>query len=211
MVDGASLQANGKNRTAIPRTESENDMRMLQLVRLRAGLTLILCLTAAALGKGVSAQGPVSLDKYEVAATDSVEITVDERLLRMAATALSDKKPEERAVKELLAGLKGVYVRAFQFDREGVYQATEVEALRARFLAPEWSRVVGVRSRKYGENVDVFLSSSGSQLKGLAVVVASPRELVYVNISGDIDLVRLRELEGRFNVPKLDLYREGKE
>ena len=173
-------------------------------------VTLTICLTATALGQGVTTRRPAGLDKYEAVASGAVEITVDEGILRMAARALSDAKPDERAVKALLAGLKGVYVRAYEFDREGVYQPAEAEALRAQFRAPEWSRVVGVRSRKYGENVDVYLSSSAEQLKGLAVIVAAPRELVYVHVSGEIDLDRLRDLEGRFSVPKLDLYREGK-
>jgi hypothetical protein len=172
---------------------------------------LILTSSAAAVGQGVSSQRIPGLDMYEADASGSVEITVDERVLRMASRALSDRKPDERAIKALIDGLKGVYVRAFEFDREGVYQAAEVEALRARFSAPEWSRVVGVRSKKYGDNVDVFLSGSGEQIKGLAVVIAAPRELVYVNVSGSIDLEKLRDLEGRFSVPKLELYREGKE
>ena len=174
-------------------------------------LTLLLIPSEAAGGQNVNPQRPSGLDRYEAEASDSVEITVDEKVLRLAAGALSDRKPDERAVKALITGLKDVYVRAFKFDREGVYQPAEVEALRARFRAPNWSRVVGVRSRKYGDNVDVFLSSAGEQLKGLAVVIASPRELVYVHVSGDIDLERLRELEGRFSVPRLELYREGKE
>jgi hypothetical protein len=172
-------------------------------------LTLLFALSAAAGGQDVSLQPPSGLDRYEAAASDSVEITVDDRVLRLAAKALSDSKPEEKAIKALIGGLKGVYVRAFEFDREGVYQPAEVEALRARFRSPEWKRVVGVRSRKYGDNVDVFLLSAGEQLKGMAVVVAAPRELVYVHVSGDIDLERLRDLEGRFSVPKLELYREG--
>lgn len=167
--------------------------------------------SAAAGGQDSTLPRPSGLEKYEAEATDSVEITVDDKVLRLAAGALSDRKPDERAVKALVAGLKGVYVRAFKFERDGVYQPAEVEALRGRFRAPEWSRVVGVRSRKYGDNVDVFLSSSGEQLRGLVVVVASPRELVYVHVAGDIDIERLRELEGRFSVPKLELYREGKE
>lgn len=174
-------------------------------------LTLLLIPSAAAGGQNVDLQRPSGLERYEAEASDSVEITVDDKVLRLAAGALSDRKPEERAVKALVAGLKGVYVRAFKFDREGVYQPAEVEALRARFSSPGWSRVVGVRSKKYGDNVDVFLASAGEQLKGIAVVVAAPRELVYVHVSGDIDIERLRDLEGRFSVPRLELYREGKE
>ena len=175
-------------------------------------ITLSLLAPVAAGGQDATVPPPAGLEKYEAEATYSVEITIDDRLLRLAAGALSDRKPDERAVKALVAGLKGVYVRAFKFEREGVYQPAEVEALRARFRAPEWSRVVGVRSRKYKSgNVDVFLSSAGEQLKGVAVVVAAPRELVYVHVSGDIDIERLRDLEGRFNVPRLELYTEGKE
>jgi hypothetical protein len=174
-------------------------------------LTLLLLTSASAGGQDAAPPRPPGLEKYEAEATDSVEVTIDDKVLRLAAGALSDRRPDERAVKALIAGLKGVYVRAFKFEREGVYQPAEVEALRARFRSPEWSRVVGVRSRKYGRNVEVFLSSAGPQLKGLGVVVAAPRELVYVHVSGDIDLERLRELEGRFNVPRLELYREGGE
>jgi hypothetical protein len=174
-------------------------------------LALLLIPTAAAVGQNVSLQRPTGLERFETEASDSVEITVDDKVLRLAAGALSERKPDERAVKALIEGLKDVYVRAFKFEREGVYQPAEVEALRARFRSPEWSRIVGVRSRKYGDNVDVFLSSAGEQIKGIAVVVAAPRELVYVHVSGDIDLERLRELEGRFSVPRLELYREGKE
>ena len=186
-------------------------MRLLARALTCIALTLFLVPPATAGGQGPDSRRPAGLDKYEADASDSVEITVDERVLRMAAKALPDRKPDEKAIKALISGLKGVYVRAFEFDREGVYQAAEVEALRARFSTPEWSRVVGVRSKKYGDNVDVFLSGSGEQLKGLAVVVAAPRELVYINVTGDIDLERLRDLEGRFSVPKLELYREGKE
>ena len=174
-------------------------------------LTVLLIPSAAAVGQDATLPRPSSLEQYEAEASGSVEITVDDRVLRLAARALSDRKPDEKAFKALVAGLKGVYVRAFEFDRDGVYQPAEVEALRARFHTPEWSRVVGVRSKKYGDNVDVFLSSAGEQLKGVAVVVATPRELVYVHVSGDIDLERLRELEGHFSVPRLELYRAGKE
>lgn len=187
-------------------------MKLSGCVLTCCALTLLWLPSAAAGGQDATPPRPPGLERYEAEATDSVEITVDDKVLRLAAGALSDRKPDERAVKALVAGLKGVYVRAFKFDREGVYQPAEVEALRARFRGPEWSRVVGVRSRKYNSgNVDVFLSSVGEQLKGLAVVIASPRELVYVHVAGDIDIERLRELEGRFNVPRLELYREGKE
>jgi hypothetical protein len=188
-----------------------NQPTLVTLRRACIALALLLSVNTAAAAQDVNALRPPGLDAYEAEATDSVEVTLDARILQTAANAMPDREPDERAVKALLEGLKGVYVRAFKFEREGAYRAADVDALRARFQSPEWSRVVGVRSRRYGGNVDVFVSASGSQLNGLGVVIASPRELVYVQVSGPVDLERLRDLEGRFRVPRLELYMEGKE
>lgn len=186
-------------------------MNQPKLVRACLTLALLISLQAAAAAQDVNSLRPPGLDAYEAEAAQSVEVTLDARILQTAAKAIPDKEPDERAVKELLAGLKGVYVRAFRFDREGAYRAADVEALRARFQSPGWSRVVNVRSRRYGGNVDVFVSASGSQLNGIGVVIAAAKELVYVQVSGPVDFERLRAIEGRFRVPRLELYREGKE
>lgn len=188
-----------------------NQPTLVTLWRASLALALLISLNTAAPAQEIGSLRPPGLDAYESEATDSVEVTLDARILQTAAKAIPDKEPDERAVKALLAGLKGVYVRAFQFEREGAYRAADVDALRARFQSPGWSRVVGVRSRRYGDNVDVFVSASGAQLNGLGVVIASPKELVYVEVSGPVDLERLRAIEGRFRVPRLELYMEGKE
>lgn len=174
-------------------------------------LALLISLNTAAAAQDVDSLRPPGLDAYEAEAAQSVEVTLDARILQTAAKAVPDKGPDERAVKALLAGLKGVYVRAFKFDREGAYRAADVDALRARFQSPEWSRAVGVRSRRYGGDVDVFVSASGARLTGLGVIIAAPKELVYVQVLGPLDLESLRAIEGRFRVPRLELYREGKE
>ncbi len=48
----------------------------------------------------------------EAKATEVVSVTLDAPLLGLAARFLDDSKPEDAAAKELVAGLKGVYVRA---------------------------------------------------------------------------------------------------
>ncbi|HST53105.1 MAG TPA: DUF4252 domain-containing protein [Pyrinomonadaceae bacterium] len=174
------------------------------------GLALTILFSSTQAAAQDASQRADTLDKYEPQAAQSVEVTIDSHILKIAADTIPDKDPDARAAKALLSGLKGVYVRAFEFDREGVYQPAEVEALRARFSGPEWSRVVGVRSRKF-DKVDVFLSAAGQQINGIVVVASGPRKLVYVNVAGPINLEQLRDLEGRFRIPKLDLYVETKE
>jgi hypothetical protein len=150
------------------------------------------------------------LDKLSERASETVEVTLDERLLQLAAKFLNSNNPEEAKVKELVAGLKGVYVRVFEFDKPGEYAASDVDPLRSQLLSPGWSKIVGVRSRREGNNVDVHIKYQGKSILGLAIITAEPKELTIVNIVGPIDLEKLSQLEGQFGIPKFDLERIGR-
>ncbi|HEU4390711.1 MAG TPA: DUF4252 domain-containing protein [Blastocatellia bacterium] len=146
-----------------------------------------------------------SLDKFGAKAAESVDVTIDEPLLKLAATFLSTKRsPDEAKIKELVAGLKGVYVKHFSFENEGEYSESDIESIRSQLRGSSWTRLVGVRSRK-GPNVDVFMMYAGTTIKGLAVLAAQPKQLTVVNIVGPIDLEKLMKLEGQFGIPDLGL------
>jgi hypothetical protein len=175
-----------------------------------AARTLILLLFLALgtiLVQGQDAPGrlKINLDKLATKASESVEITIDERLLKLAAKLLSSSTPDEAKIKELVAGLKGVYVRSYEFDQPGAYSASDVEEIRAQLRAPGWSKIVGVRSRKEGENVEVFTLLNGNSIVALAIIAADPRELTLINIVGPIDLEKLSQLEGQLGIPHLGL------
>jgi hypothetical protein len=147
---------------------------------------------------------PPELDKrLAEKATEVVDVTLDGPMLNVGARFLSNRDPEQARVKQLVTGLKGIYVRSYQFDKENEYSASDVEAIRNQLKKPEWSRMVGVTSRKSGENAEVYLRMEGDKTTGLAVIAAEPRELTVVNISGPIDPEQLSELGGHFGVPKV--------
>lgn len=147
---------------------------------------------------------PPSLEKLAERAAEVVDVTMDSSLLQLAARFLPEKDPDTARIKRLITGLKGIYVRSFEFDSAGEYQESDVEAIRSQLRGPGWSRIVGVRSRKHGENSEVFLKSDGANIVGLAIVAAEPRELTIVNISGPIRPEDLQELGGHFGIPKMD-------
>jgi len=171
----------------------------------RSCLALLL-LTAAAAAAGAQDAKTVAqrLDKYERLASESVEVTLDGPLLRLAAAALSDGDANQRRIKALVVGLEGVYVRTLEFDKEGAYDPSEVEALRAPFRGPGWSRVADVKSGRF-EQVEVYVALEGATVRGLTVIAAGRRELAFVNLSGTIMPERLVELEGQFSIPRLRL------
>lgn len=179
-------------------------MKILSLKSLCALLSLawLLCQSAGA------ADGRLEIPEFralEGKASESVTVTLDAPLLKLATGFLDAQKAEDRAVKEMVDGLTGVYVKSFTFDSDFVYSKTEVETVRKQLSAPGWQRLVEVRSRKEQTHLDVYISMNQGKANGLAIIASEPRELTIVNIVGPIDLEKLHRLEGRLGVPKLQI------
>src|SRR5438477_4796911 len=118
---------------------------------------LILLFTALAAGQGFDIK---RLDWLATSASNTVDVTLEGPMLRLAAKFLSGNEPDEAKIKKLVIGLKGIYVRSFEFDKEGAYSESDVATLRNQLRAPDWSRLINVRSRRDGENVDLFVRTN---------------------------------------------------
>jgi hypothetical protein len=138
-------------------------------------------------------------------ASEYVTVTLDAPLLKLATGFLDAQKAEDRAVKEMVEGLTGVYVKSFTFDSDFVYAKADVDRVRKQLTTPGWQRLVEVRSRKEQTDLDVYISMNQGKANGLAIIASEPRELTIVNIVGPVDLEKLHRLEGRLGVPKLQI------
>ncbi|MBZ5611979.1 MAG: DUF4252 domain-containing protein [Acidobacteriia bacterium] len=162
------------------------------------------CLLALALGPALAFPQALkldSLDKLAAQASNSVKVTLEGSLLRLATRFLSSDDPEEAQVKELVKGLKGIYVRSFEFSKAAQYSDSDVEAIRAQLRGSSWKPIVEVRG-KGDDNADIYVKEQGDQFAGIAIIAAEPQELTVVNIDGLIDLDGLAKLEGNFGIPK---------
>ena len=171
--------------------------------------TFILAVAAQAQEAAVGRLRLESLDKLAPKAADAVNIEIDGILIRFAGSILSDEDADERAIKELVSGLKGVYVRSYEFKAEGQFAEADVTAVREQLRAPGWSRVMDVKSRglDFGD-AEVYLATVGGRVEGFALVVVQPRELTVVNIVGSLDLDKLRRLGDTLNLPHIHIKRK---
>lgn len=166
------------------------------------GLTLTLALAAPA-----GAQWTLNLDHLAKSAKETVEITLDGALLNLAGRFLSAEKPEEAKVKQIVAGLKAIHVRSFEFDRAGAYSAADLDKIRQQVSGPGWTRVArhtagAGKAFEAGEVSELYVRTEGNKSTGVAVITAEARELTVVQILGDIDLDKLGDLSGQFGIPK---------
>jgi uncharacterized membrane protein len=172
-----------------------------------ASFAVLIILGAAA---GAMAQNPriqtSQLEALSAKASQTVDVNLDERLMQTAARFLSNKDSGEVKIKDLINGLKGIYVKSFEFETEGQYSEADLEGIRSQLHNPAWSKIVNVHSKKEG-SVEVYLMQTGSLISGLAVLATEPKEVTVVNIVGPVDLDKLSELEGSFGVPELGIER----
>jgi hypothetical protein len=145
------------------------------------------------------------LDYLAGKASETVDVNLDEHLMQSTAKFFSSNDPDDAAVKEVLSGIKGIYVKSFEFEHEGDYSTADVESIRSQLRTAGWTKIVGVISRKDGENVEVYLMDGGDRIGGLVVISTEPKELTVVNIIGPVDLGKLSKLEGQFGVPNLGI------
>jgi len=145
------------------------------------------------------------LDSLANKASETVDVKLDEHLMQMTAKFFVSKDPDDAEIRELIKGVKGIYVKSFTFEKEGAYSPAEVDSVMSQLRGGAWSKIIGVTSKKDGDNVEVYLNTAGDQINGLAVLSIEPKEFTVVNIVGPINLEKLVQLEGQFGVPYLNL------
>lgn len=185
-------------------------MRILFKTVLLAVAVVALCVVASAQDARLRID---SLDRLEAKASKTVDVSIDEKMIGMVAKIVRNADPKDEDTQKaasLLADVKAIYVKSYEFDNEGEYLPADVDGIRAQVKGAGWERLVGVRSKKDGENAEVYVLMQADKVLGLAIIAADPKELTVVNIVGSINLDRLSELDGDFGLPRMQLKREPK-
>lgn len=146
-----------------------------------------------------------TLDRLDKKARESTSVNLDADKLLFASKFLSSEDGDQVKAKRLIANLRGVFVRAFEFDKEGQYNSSDLETLRTQLRKPGWSKIVEVKSREDREATDIYVRSDAKGITGLAIIAAEPLELTVVQLVGAIDPEDLSSLSGTFGIPRIDL------
>ena len=143
---------------------------------------------------------PSAVEKELAARASNVtEVTLDKSMLGFASKFMKDKNKSDADAGQFIQGLDGIYVREYEFDKEGQYSMDLVDKLRKQFETSEWMPMVRERDRKTGEVTDVMMRMVNGESRGMFVLEAAPKELNIVLILGPIrmqDLGKLGALGG---------------
>ncbi len=185
---------------------------MNRILRTSAAVAALACASAAVTFAAVesaspvagSAGGYVDFGKLVPSAEGKfVEINLSPGLLKFAATCVAKQEPQ---VSEVLGNLKHVRVNVIELsDRNREQTIERVKAVRQELEAQGWTPMVNVREQPKGDDVQIFAKMRGEEaIEGLVVtVISGNREVVLVNIVGDIKPEQIATLAERFNIDPL--------
>jgi hypothetical protein len=140
---------------------------------------------------------PSPVEKELAARASNVdEVTLGKNMLAFAAKVMNGKDQNEAATRQLIEGLEGIYVRDYEFDKEGQFSAEQIEQLRKYFETSEWSPIVRERDRKTGESTDVMVKLVNGENRGMFILDVEPKEISIVLILGPIRMEDLGKLNG---------------
>ena len=174
-------------------------------------LSLIAGASLSAYGQDAARLHFEKLNGLETRARDVVEVNVDGKLLDLAKRVTAKvNDADAKTIGQAIAGLKGIYVRVYNFEKDNEYNMGDVDEIRSQLNTPGWEKLANVRSKKNDQKVDVYTMFSGDIMSGVAVVISESKSIAVVNVIGPIDIETLVQLSGRMNIPKIDIDTNGK-
>jgi hypothetical protein len=141
-------------------------------------------------------QSPPIEKELAARASNVTEVTLGKNMLAFASKYMNSKDRDEAATRQLIEGLDGIYVREYEFDKEGQYSPEDVEKLRQYFETSEWAPVVRERNKNGGETTDVMMKLVNGETRGMFILEAEPKGLTIVQILGPIRMEDLGKLQG---------------
>jgi hypothetical protein len=139
------------------------------------------------------------LDKIAGKATSSTEMGFDEAALKATSASLNGKKAEEGGAKKSVEGLKGFFLRSYEF-KKGDFKVDDIKPLLDQLKAPNWVRFL--RNKEENELTEIWLHVTNGEGDGMLLISAEESELTVMNamgISKPEDLAKLKD----FGIPAI--------
>jgi len=176
-------------------------MKALRSLLVVSGLSLALSTAAYA---AENEAGAIDIGQLMPSAKGQfVEVNLSQSMLKFAAKLTARQEPE---TAELIRGLKSIRVNVVGMDdtnRAGTIE--QIESVRRKLEAQGWTKMVSVREKDGGDNVNVHVMQRGEDsIDGLVVTVIDHKgEAVFVNIVGNINADQIAKIADKFDIEPL--------
>lgn len=168
-------------------------------------ISALLAFGIAAFAARAATPGYVDIGKFKPAdGCQFVEVNLHTPLLKFASVFVDKEEPE---VAALIRSVKHIRVNVVGYDESTRADTTDrVEAIRHELEGQGWAQMVTVKQAEDAEDVAVFVKmADDDSIDGLVVTVinSSKREVVFVNLVGNIKPEQVALIGKKFNIEPL--------
>jgi hypothetical protein len=152
---------------------------------------------------------PAGVEQLGRTAAFHTDFTFDRTMLQMASGLIDGGDADTR---NAIAKLNGVTVHLYRYAQPGMYDVRQLDAIRQQYKAAGWKHLVSTQSHPAPPtapyavgaegHTDLFIKFQGTDVTGMVVLQASPRNLNVVALTGDLSPLDLLHLRGHFGIPK---------
>jgi hypothetical protein len=156
---------------------------------------------------------PAGVEQLGRTAAFHTDFTFDRTMLQMASGLIDGGDAD---TQKAITKLDGVTVHLYRYAQPGMYDARQLDAIRQQYKAAGWKHLVSTESHPLGTtptapapyavgsegHTDLFIKFQGTDVTGMVVLQASPRNLNVVALTGDLNPLDLLHLRGHFGIPK---------
>ncbi len=165
----------------------------------------LFALSITALSGHAAAPGYVDIGKFKAAdGCQFVEVNLQAPLLKFASVFVDKDEPE---IAALIRTIQHVRVNVVGYDESTRVETTNrVGDVRRELEAQGWTQMVTVKESGKAEDVTVFVKmAADDSIDGLVVTVidTNKREVVFVNLVGNIKPEQLATIGKRLNIEPL--------
>ena len=139
------------------------------------------------------------LNRLADRASEVVEVSLDQTALHALTRLAAFTDRDLERLSGLTARLRGVYVRGYEFEREGEYSPNDIEAIRLQLRTPGWTRIVQVSGRNNSYD-EIYLKQGKDEVDAYAVVSTAPKNICVINVIGPMRMDDIGLLDREYGI-----------
>ena len=133
-------------------------------------------------------------------ASSKTEFTLDHSMLVLASKLDSD----DDDLRRVIAGVSGVSVHRYRFPGPWNYDPETLRSVKDEYHAAGWKQLVNNNDRRGPGATDLWIHLEHNAVCNIAILLARPNEVTFIEVSGSISPLDLSHLGGHFGIPKIE-------
>ena len=149
---------------------------------------------------------PAGVEQLGRTAAFHTDFTFDRTMLQIAG-AMSDE-----TTRQAIAKLDGVSVHSYRYAAPDMYDPRQLDLVRKQYHDAGWQHLVSTEkggsagvpgyTEEPNGRTDLYIKFEHMNVTGMVVVLASPRYLNVIALSGSLSPLDLLHLRGHFGIPR---------